>query len=119
MIGPATERGGLKESENAPNSIFPKINRTGFWRFGTDMYAIFTPKWGLKDILFLDPYGRLTPHGGGNVHFIFLSASWKKCSCHGKAGGIYKRGERDFCIELEMPRILCQKCIKNKKTNHW
>ena len=37
MIGPATERGGLKESENAPNSIFPKINRTGFWRFGTDL----------------------------------------------------------------------------------
>ena len=37
MIGPATERGGLKDSENAPNSIFPKINRTGFWRFGTDL----------------------------------------------------------------------------------
>ena len=65
------------------------------------MYAIFTLKWGLKDILFLDPYGRLTPHGGGNVHFIFLSASWKKCSCHGKAGGIYKRGERDSCIAKE------------------
>ena len=40
MIGPATERGGLKDSENAPNSIFPKINRTGFWRFGTDMVSV-------------------------------------------------------------------------------
>ena len=39
MIGPATERGGLKDSENAPNSIFSKINRTGFWRFGTDMWV--------------------------------------------------------------------------------
>ena len=40
MIGPATERGGLKESENAPNSIFPKINESPFWRFGTDMDAL-------------------------------------------------------------------------------
>ena len=37
MIGPAMDRGGLQHSKNAPNSIFSKINRTGFWRFGTDM----------------------------------------------------------------------------------
>ena len=37
MIGPAMDRGGLKDSENAPNSIFPKINESPFWRFGTDM----------------------------------------------------------------------------------
>ena len=37
MINPAMDRGGLKDSENAPNSFFPKINRTVFWRLGTDM----------------------------------------------------------------------------------
>ena len=37
MIDPAMDRGGLKDSENAPNSFFPKINRTLFWRLGTDM----------------------------------------------------------------------------------
>ena len=37
MIDPAMDRGGLKDSENAPNSFFPKINRTVFWRLGTDM----------------------------------------------------------------------------------
>ena len=37
MIDPAIDRGGLKDSENAPNSFFPKINRTVFWRLGTDM----------------------------------------------------------------------------------
>ena len=37
MIGHAMDRGGLKDSKNAPNSFFPKISRTGFWRFGTDM----------------------------------------------------------------------------------
>ena len=37
MIDPAMDWGGLKDSENAPNSFFPKINRTLFWRFGTDM----------------------------------------------------------------------------------
>ena len=37
MIGPAMDRGGLKDSENAPNSIFPKINESPFWRFGTDL----------------------------------------------------------------------------------
>ena len=40
MIDPAMDRGGLKDSENAPNSFFPKINRTLFWRLGTDMIAI-------------------------------------------------------------------------------
>ena len=38
MIGPAMDRGGLKDSENAPNSFFPKINWTVFWHLGTDMY---------------------------------------------------------------------------------
>ena len=37
MIGPAMDRGGLKDSETAPNSFFPKINRTVFWHLGTDM----------------------------------------------------------------------------------
>ena len=37
MIGPAMDRGGLKDSENAPNSVFSKINESPFWRFGTDM----------------------------------------------------------------------------------
>ena len=37
MIDPAMDGGGLKDSENAPNSFFPKINRTVFWRLGTDM----------------------------------------------------------------------------------
>ena len=37
MIDPAMDWRGLKDSENAPNSFFPKINRTLFWRFGTDM----------------------------------------------------------------------------------
>ena len=41
MIYPAMDRGGLKDSENAPNSFFPKINRTVFWRLGTDMYMHF------------------------------------------------------------------------------
>ena len=30
MVGHAMERGGLKVSENAPNSFFPKINWTVF-----------------------------------------------------------------------------------------
>ena len=37
MIGPAMDRGGLKDSETAPNSFFPKINRTVFRHLGTDM----------------------------------------------------------------------------------
>ena len=37
MIDLAMDRGGLKDSENALNSFFPKINRTLFWRLGTDM----------------------------------------------------------------------------------
>ena len=41
MIGPAMDRGGLKDSENAPNSIFPKINESPFWRFGTDMDGVY------------------------------------------------------------------------------
>ena len=39
MIDPAMDWGGLKDSENAPNSFFPKINQTLFWRFGTDMFV--------------------------------------------------------------------------------
>ena len=42
MIDPAMDWGGLKDSENAPNSFFPKINRTLFWRFGTDMESNHT-----------------------------------------------------------------------------
>ena len=38
MVGHAKDRGGLKDSKNAPNSFFPKISRTRFWRFGTDMF---------------------------------------------------------------------------------
>ena len=41
MIDPAIDRGGLKDSENDPNSIFPKINQTVFWRLGTDMLMLF------------------------------------------------------------------------------
>ena len=37
MIGPAMDRGVLKDYENAPNSFFPKVNESPFWRFGTDM----------------------------------------------------------------------------------
>ena len=37
MVGHAMDRGGLKDSENASNSFFPKINRTVFWDLGTDM----------------------------------------------------------------------------------
>ena len=44
MIGPAMDRGGLKDSENAPNSIFPKINESPFWRFGTDMFNMSEQK---------------------------------------------------------------------------
>ena len=43
MIGPAMDREGLKDSENAPNSIFSKINESPFWRFVTDVY--FKPTW--------------------------------------------------------------------------
>ena len=50
MIGPAMDRGGLKDSENAPNSIFPKINESPFWRFGTDMH------FGRKKLLWKDVY---------------------------------------------------------------
>ena len=37
MIDPAMDRGGLKNSENAPNSFILKINQTVFWRLGTDV----------------------------------------------------------------------------------
>ena len=43
MIDPSIDRGGLKDSENAINiendikMTSPKINRTLFWRLGTDM----------------------------------------------------------------------------------
>ena len=41
MIDPEMYRGGLKDSKNVPNSFFPKINWTVFWRLGTDMHEIF------------------------------------------------------------------------------
>ena len=44
MVGHAMDRGGLKDSENASNSFFPKINRTGFWDLGTDMVAFYVHK---------------------------------------------------------------------------
>ena len=37
MIDLVMYRGGLKDSEDGPNSFFPKINWTVFWRLGTDM----------------------------------------------------------------------------------
>ena len=40
MVGYAMDRGGPKYSQNASNSFFPKISRTGFWRFGTDMITM-------------------------------------------------------------------------------
>ena len=45
MIDPAMNRGGLKDSENAPNSFFPKINRTVFWRLGADMDVSVNQTW--------------------------------------------------------------------------
>ena len=55
MIGPAMDRGGLKDSENAPNSVFSKINESPFWRFGTDMlywsFVSLVSKMGKKGIL--------------------------------------------------------------------
>ena len=42
MIDPAMDWRGLKDSENAPNSIFPKINQTVFWRLGTDMESSYS-----------------------------------------------------------------------------
>ena len=43
MVGHAMDRGGLKDSENASNSFFPKINRTVFWYLGTDMLGHSRP----------------------------------------------------------------------------
>ena len=40
MIGYGLDRGGLKDSENAPNSFLTKINKKGIWRFATDMYIV-------------------------------------------------------------------------------
>ena len=37
MIGYGIDRGGPKDSENAPNSFLTKINEKGFWRFATDI----------------------------------------------------------------------------------
>ena len=37
MIGYGIDRGGPKDSENAPNSFLTKINEKVFWRFATDM----------------------------------------------------------------------------------
>ena len=38
VIGYDLDRGGPKDSENAPNSFLTKTNGKGFLRFGTDMY---------------------------------------------------------------------------------
>ena len=35
----------FKDSENAPNSFLPKINRTGFWLFGAEMYFSHPVAW--------------------------------------------------------------------------
>ena len=51
MIDLAMDWGGLKDSENAPNSFFPKINQTLFWRFGTDMYNISNERLGMSECL--------------------------------------------------------------------
>ena len=40
MVGHAMDKGGLKDSKNASNSFFPKISRTGFWRFDTEMWLL-------------------------------------------------------------------------------
>ena len=40
MVGHAMDRWGLKDPENASNSLIPKINRTVFWDLGTDMKNI-------------------------------------------------------------------------------
>ena len=45
MIDLAMDKGGLKDSKNAPNSFFLKINRTLFWRLGTDMQMIYVAQW--------------------------------------------------------------------------
>ena len=37
MIGYGLDRGGPKDSENAPNSFLTKINEKGFWLFVPDM----------------------------------------------------------------------------------
>ena len=69
MIGPAMDRRGLKDSENAPNSIFPKINQTVFWQLGTEMAS------GLlfKHCCLLDgPNQRKNCHVGGNVSRFYV-----------------------------------------------
>ena len=40
MIGYGLDRGGPKDSENAPNSFFTKINEKGFLLFVPDIYYI-------------------------------------------------------------------------------
>ena len=42
MIGYDLDRGGPKDSENAPNSFLTKTNGKGFWRFGTDVIRLAT-----------------------------------------------------------------------------
>ena len=37
MIGYGLDRGGPKDSENAPNSFLTKINEKGFWLFVPDL----------------------------------------------------------------------------------
>ena len=67
MIDPAMDGGGLKDSENAPNSFFPKINRTVFWHLGTDMYSpsnqfeiCFTDVWKLIKLAEPDTFKKIT-----------------------------------------------------------
>ena len=45
MIGYGIDRGGPKDSENAPNSFLTKFNQKGFWRFATDIYKLMKLKW--------------------------------------------------------------------------
>ena len=40
MVGYGLDRGGPKDSENAPNSFFTKINEKGFLLFVPDIYYI-------------------------------------------------------------------------------
>ena len=40
MIGYGLDRGGPKDSENAPNSFLTKINEKGFWRFAVDILLV-------------------------------------------------------------------------------
>ena len=56
MIDPAMDWRGLKDSENAPNSFFPKINRTLFWRFGTERSSYFAKLLQARGEAYSRPY---------------------------------------------------------------